>query len=270
MCRILYLILVLKLSKYAHCFLPFTNGSRSWLRMADSGSPEVQVQGRQTKGFKGTVALVGAGPGDPLLLTVQALRLIESATLVVADRLVSQDILNLVKCELKIANKRPGCAEEAQREINKWVLDAVEAGGNVVRLKIGDPFLFGRAGEEVQTFRSYGVEPVVAAGLSSSYAAPLAANIPLTHRGVSNQIVVCTGYGRDSTSVELPHYRDFCTVVLLMSVGRIGRIASELVDKGYPASMPVAIVENATSPKQRVIKGCLRNIGEVAARHKAK
>lgn len=92
----------------------------------------------------GSVTLVGSGPGDPDLLTIQAYKLLKSASLVVSDRLVSTEILDIIDCELKVANKKPGCAEEAQEEINKWVIDAALKGRNVVRLKIGDPFLFGR------------------------------------------------------------------------------------------------------------------------------
>lgn len=227
------------------------------------------TRGRPSALFSGQVALVGAGPGDPELLTVQALKLIQNATLVVADRLVSQEILDLVTCELKIAKKRPGCAEEAQREINGWVIDAVKSGGRVVRLKIGDPFLFGRAGEEVLEFRKCGVEPIIATGISSSYSAPLAANIPLTHRGVSNQVTICTGYGREASAVPLPEYRENSTLVFLMAVGRISAIASELIASGYPVDTPVGIVEKATTPAQRTIRGTLIDIGELARKHKA-
>jgi uroporphyrin-III C-methyltransferase len=98
-----------------------------------------------------------------------------------------------VECELKIAKKKPGCAEEAQGEIYEWAKHALDEGKNVVRLKIGDPFLFGRGGEEILEFRKYGYEPVVAPGISSSYCAPLIAGIPLTHRGVSSQVIISTG-----------------------------------------------------------------------------
>ncbi len=149
---------------------------------------------------KGKIYMVGAGPGDPDLLTVQAHRLLKEAELVVADRLVSPEILSLITCDIKIARKRPGCAEDAQREIYKWVKDGVNKGKTVVRLKIGDPFLFGRGGEEYLYFRNkLQVTPIVATGISSSFSAPLSASIPLTHRGTSNQVLICTGYGKDSS-----------------------------------------------------------------------
>lgn len=187
----------------------------------------------------------------------------------VSDRLVSKEILDLVECELRIAKKRPGCAEEAQEEIYEWMREAVRAGRDVVRLKIGDPFLFGRGGEEVLEMRRMGIECVVSPGVSSSYSAPLAALIPLTHRGVSSHVVISTGYAQDAGVVEVPEYRPDVTVVLLMAVGRITEIAANMVAKGFPARTPVAIIEKATTPQQRVLYGTLGNIGEVATREAA-
>eukprot|EP01036_Dinobryon_divergens_P023515 gene23515-31866_t len=230
---------------------------------------KLDVQGEQS--ILGSVSLVGAGPGDPELLTIQAYNAIKRADLIISDRLVSPEILALVDCELKIANKKPGCAEEAQEEINAWVIQGYLSGKSVVRLKIGDPFLFGRAGEEIIEYRKFGIQPTVCAGLSSSYAAPLAANIPLTHRGVANQVLISTGYGQNLSCVDLPYYEPERTVVLLMAVGRIGEIASNLTTShGYPSQTPVCIVERATTPQQRTIYGTLETIGDVAVRSNAK
>lgn len=220
----------------------------------------------------GTIALVGAGPGDPNLLTLQAIKLLNNASLVIADRLISPEILQLVTCELKVARKLPGCAEEAQEEIYEWVYDAVSNGRNVVRLKIGDPFLFGRGGEEVLKFRSmFNIEPIIAPGISSSYAAPLAAGIPLTHRGVSNQVLITTGYGKDAEVMDIPEYNDDRTIVMLMAVGRIDEISRNMtLYKGYPSSTPVAIIEKATTPLQRTLIGDLQSIGDIAKVNQAK
>jgi uroporphyrin-III C-methyltransferase len=214
----------------------------------------------------GSVSLVGAGPGDPDLLTVQAVRLLSQAALVISDRLVSKEILNMIKCELRVAKKRPGCAEEAQEEIYQWTKEAVLQGKHVVRLKIGDPFLFGRGGEEVIEFRKLGIEPLLVPGVSSSYAAPLAAKIPLTHRGVSNSVLISTGYGKNEAVVEIPEYSSDRTVVLLMAVGRIDEIATNMTMMGYPKNTPVAIIEKATTPLQRTLTGTLEDIGFVARR----
>jgi len=259
--------------------------------------------------YAGSVTLVGAGPGDPELLTLQAFKLLKSAELVVADRLVSREILDLIDCELRVANKKPGCAEEAQEEINQWVVKAALEGKRVIRLKIGDPFLFGRGGEEVIEYRKSGIEAQVVPGISSAYSAPLAAMVPITHRGVANEVVICTGFGREGTTVDAPEYRPDRTVVLLMAVGRIGKIAEEMVGRwGYPAGKciefivhrvhstythththtlqykhsnphltlspcsdtPVSIIEQATTPRQRVLRGTLEDIGEVALQQGAK
>eukprot|EP01039_Chlorochromonas_danica_P006751 gene6751-7461_t len=219
----------------------------------------------------GKVSLIGAGPGDPELLTVKAVRRIENASLVISDRLVAPDLLKLVKCELKVANKRPGCAEEAQDELNQWVLEAALQGRDVVRLKIGDPFLFGRGGEEILEYRKHGIEAEVIAGLSSSYAAPLQAMIPLTHRGTANQVLITTGYGQNGTSIDIPAYREDCTLVLLMAVGRLEEIVQSLLSpaKGYPSHLPISIIERATTPKERELRGRLDNILQIAQEKKA-
>ena len=217
----------------------------------------------------GSVSLVGAGPGDPDLLTVQALRLLNQASLVISDRLVSKEILQMITCEVRIAKKRPGCAEEAQEEIYQWTKDAVLAGRNVVRLKIGDPFLFGRGGEEVLEFRKLGVEPLLVPGVSSAYAAPLSAKIPLTHRGVSNSVLISTGYGKNEAVIEIPEYSADRTVVLLMAVGRIEEIARNMTIVGYPKTTPVAIIEKATTPLQRTLTGTLETIGLIAKKEGA-
>ena len=219
----------------------------------------------------GSVSLVGAGPGDPDLLTVQALKLIQGADLVISDRLVSKEILELVRGELKVANKIPGCAETAQQEIYRWVCKGVEGGKNVVRLKIGDPYLFGRGGEEVLYFREHlQIEPFVSSAVSSSFSAPLAAGIPLTHRGVSNQVLISTGYGKEGSHVSLPPFSPDRTIVLLMAVGRIADIADQMRGQGYAEDTPVAIVENATTPSQRTLRGTLATIGDVAKEQRAK
>jgi len=218
----------------------------------------------------GSIALVGAGPGDPELLTLQAVRLLKNASLVISDRLVSPEILQLVTCKLLIARKLPGCAEEAQDEIYEWAKEAVLRGENVVRLKIGDPYLFGRGGEEVLEFRKLGLEPLVAAGVSSSYSAPLSSGIPLTHRGVANQVLITTGYGRDSTKVDLPPFSSDRTVVLLMAVGRLAEIVQNMTQSGYPSNTPIAIIERATTPQQRTIYGTLATIVGIADREQPK
>lgn len=147
--------------------------------------------------------------------------------------------------------------------------EAVKQGKSVVRLKIGDPFLFGRGGEEILEMRKLGIECTVSPGVSSSYSAPLAAMIPLTHRGVSSHVIISTGYGQDAAVVDVPDYKEDLTVVLLMAVGRIEEIAAKMVDKGFAKVTPVAIIEKATTPQQRIIYGTLETIGDIAKRDNA-
>lgn len=209
----------------------------------------------------GNITLVGAGPGDPDLLTMAAYKALVSADVVVADRLVSQEILELVQNgELKVARKLPGCALEAQREIYRWCAEAVLAGKNVVRLKIGDPYVFGRGGEEVLEFRQLGVEPKVVPGISSALAGPLAAGIPVTHRGMANRVVFCTGMNKDEAVPDVPPYHKEQSCVFLMAVGRLAQLVHALATDGYPASTPVAIIERATTPRERTLRSDLASV----------
>jgi len=218
----------------------------------------------------GHISLVGAGPGDPELLTVAAIRRLQGADLVVSDRLVSQEILDFVKCELKIARKRPGCAEEAQEEIYDWCKEGLAAGKRVVRLKIGDPLIFGRGGEEILRFREWGYKPELVAGVSSAFSAPLLGNIPLTHRGFANQLVIGTGYGQNCTKTGITPYHPERTAVFLMAVGRLPTLCTDLAAEGYPADCPVAIIEKASTPEQRLVLGKISSIVALAEEHRVK
>jgi len=218
----------------------------------------------------GRITLVGAGPGDPDLLTMAAYKILteDPNALVISDRLVSQEILNLIPGEIKVARKLPGCAELAQEEIYYWCHQGLKAGKNVIRLKIGDPFVYGRGGEEVLTFRDFGVEAKVVPGVSSVFSAPLLGSIPVTHRGVSQQVVTCTGYGREGTSPDLIQYHKEQTVVFLMAVGRLRTLSENLIDMAnYPPETPVGIVERAGCPNQRTVTGNLLTIADIAEKH---
>jgi len=219
-----------------------------------------------------TITLLGSGPGSPDLLTLSAYRILsDPSNLVIVDRLVSDEIVELIQGEVRIANKHPGCQESAQREIYEWCVQGLRDGRKVVRLKIGDPFVFGRGGEEVLEFRKFGVEPTVIPGVSAAFSAPLLANIPVTHRGISNQVVMCTGYGRNNTSPELIQYHKEQTVVFLMAVGRLRTLCENLVKMaGYPIETPVGIVERAGCPDQRVVVGTMETIADLAEEYDVK
>lgn len=145
------------------------------------------------------------------------------------------------------------------------MLTAALAGFNVVRLKNGDPFVFGRGGEEILNYRAHGIEPEVVPGVSSALAAPLLAGIPLTMRGVADQFLITTAQGRGGSWPELPPYAAQRTFVFLMGVGRLAELAGRLIGAGYPADLPVAVVEKAAQPKQRTVRGHLSSIAERVA-----
>jgi len=218
-----------------------------------------------TNAAKGSIELVGTGPGDPELLTVRAVRAIHTADLVLADRLTPPAILKLVKCRMHIAKKTKGNADQAQNELNQLGLHALREGLKVVRLKNGDPFMYGRGGEEVLFFRAYGFEPTVTPGISSSLSASMAAGIPVTHRGVANELCIATGQLKlGSDDPVFPEYRRARTTVLLMAVSRLPKMSVELQKLGYPKETPVAVIENAWRPDQRVVKANVQNISRIA------
>ncbi|MEN0065139.1 MAG: uroporphyrinogen-III C-methyltransferase [Myxococcota bacterium] len=198
------------------------------------------------------IRLVGAGPGDPRWLTVAARDSLRDADLVLADRLVPDAILDLVEGELRIARKRKGNADEAQDSLDRQAIEAARAGRVVVRLKCGDPFVFGRGGEEVARYRAAGLDAEVLPGVSSALAAPALAGIATTHRGLADRVLVCTGHGQGSRQPDVPAYRPDTTVVMLMAIGRLPTLSDELRAAGWPADWPAAIVERASHPDQRV------------------
>jgi uroporphyrin-III C-methyltransferase len=211
------------------------------------------------------VALVGAGPGDPELLTLKAARLIAAADVVLYDRLVSPEILALARpdADLIDVGKRPG-GSHTQGVLNELLVLHAASGRRVVRLKGGDPFVFGRGGEEVEVLAAAGIECEVVPGISSSIAGPAAAGIPVTHRQVSRAFTVITGHeAADSEPVDWSAAaRLGGTLVVLMGVERRAAIAAALVDGGMDPSTPVAVVRDATTVRQQVWTGRLDHLGD--------
>ena len=205
----------------------------------------------------GSVALVGGGPGDPELLTVRAARLIGAAEVIVHDALVSSDVLALASpaAELIDVGKRPGQGV-AQEETNALLVRLVGEGKRVVRLKGGDPFVFGRGGEEAITLAEAGIACEVVPGITSAVAAPAAAGIPVTYRGMSAHFTVVTGHRQHG---ETPvNWRALGegggTLVVLMGVSHRGEIADELMAGGLAADTPVAAISRASTPEQSVAR----------------
>jgi uroporphyrin-III C-methyltransferase/precorrin-2 dehydrogenase/sirohydrochlorin ferrochelatase len=213
----------------------------------------------------GRVHLVGAGPGDPRLLTVRARELLLEADVVFHDALVSQEILELVAARARLVDvgKRAGGRRTGQHEINALLIEAARSGHEVVRLKGGDPFLFGRGGEELAALRAAGVEVDVVPGVTAALAAPAAADIPVTFRGVSGSVAVTTG--RDSTG-EVPDNLERLavavdTLVVLMPLHALDGISARLAAViGF--ERPAAVIANATTDDQRVVRS---TVGDVAA-----
>lgn len=210
---------------------------------------------------KGAISLVGAGPGSVQMLTLGAIQEIHSADLVLADKLVPQQVLDLVpkkRTRLFIARKFPGNAEKAQEELLLLGLEALSRGEKVVRLKQGDPYIFGRGGEEYNFFSQHGFVPTVLPGITSALAAPVFANIPATHREVADQVLICTGTGRRGALPHLPEFVPSRTTVFLMALHRITELIPHLIsEKNWDADLPVAIVERASCPDQRVTRTTL-------------
>ncbi|KAH7466007.1 hypothetical protein KRP22_014990 [Phytophthora ramorum] len=211
---------------------------------------------------KGKMLLVGAGPGDPELLTLKAYRALHQADLVLADRLVPADILEIATCEVRVARKRCGKADLAQAELDAWGLEALAQGKCVVRLKNGDPFMYGRGGEEAVIYSEAGFDVEVIPGISSSLSAPASAGIPATMRDVADQVLVCTGHGKQDRFPDLPEYCDHRTTIFLMAIGRIEGLTQALqTERGYPSDMPAAIIHAATMSDASTIRSTL---GEIA------
>jgi uroporphyrin-III C-methyltransferase len=225
-----------------------------------SSSSEISIPSLPPK--KGCIALVGSGPGHPDLLTQAALHAINTADLVLADKLVPAEILALIprRTEIYIARKFPGNAEKAQQELQSRGLVALRSGHRVIRLKQGDPYIFGRGGEEYLFFQSHGFEVSVIPGLTSALTATALAGITATHRGVADQVVICTGTGRKGALPIPPEYIKSRTAVFLMALHRMEDLIRSLVGSGWPDDVPCAVVERASCPDQRVIRTRIKDV----------
>ncbi|KAI0448423.1 uroporphyrin-III C-methyltransferase [Xylaria acuta] len=243
---------------------------------------------------KGRIILAGSGPGHPDLLTRATHKAIQSADLVLADKLVPAGVLDLIprRTPVQIARKFPGNADAAQNELQEMAIAGVREGKTVLRLKQGDPYIYGRGGEEVEYFRNHGLgdKVIVLPGVTSALSAPLFANIPSTQRDVADQVLICTGTGKKGKPPAPPEYTPTRTVVFLMALHRIEGLIGELtkhpeaenVPQGeesnpdtiqgadstprrrvlWPRCTPCAVIERASCPDQRVIRTTLAAVAE--------
>jgi uroporphyrin-III C-methyltransferase len=211
-----------------------------------------------------TVSLIGAGPGDPGLLTRRGAELLGRAEVVVYDRLIGHELLELAPpgAELIDVGKGPGRSSH-QSDINAQLIALGRAGRHVVRLKGGDPFVFGRGGEEAEALRSAGVDYEVVPGVSSAFAVPAAAGIPVTHRGMASSVTVVTGRVGDGSAPGVDWDalgRAGGTLVVLMGMSERAGIAAALIRAGRRVDTPVAVVHWGTTGRQRVVRSTLADL----------
>lgn len=215
------------------------------------------------------VALVGGGPGDPDLITVRGRRLLAEADVVIADRLGPRDLLDELPPHVEVidAAKIPYGRAMAQEAINAALIEHARAGKAVVRLKGGDPFVFGRGMEEAEALAAAGIPVSVVPGISSSISVPGAAGIPVTHRGVAHEFTVVSGHVAPDDARSLVDWPALArmrgTLVLLMAVERIGAIADALIAGGRPAGTPVAVVQEGTTAAQRRVDATLASVARI-------
>ncbi|MBX3015451.1 MAG: uroporphyrinogen-III C-methyltransferase [Caldilineaceae bacterium] len=235
----------------------------------------------------GKAYLVGAGPGSAELITVRGLRLLQRADVVIYDRLVAPALLDEVRADAEciFVGKQPHYHVATQAEINQLLVEKVQAGYQVVRLKGGDPFVFGRGGEEALALQAANLPFEIVPGISSALAAPAYAGIPVTHRGVATSFAVITGHGcTESSGTDWAALAAIPTLVILMGVGQIEQIVKQLLQVGRSPATPAAAIEWGSTAQQRVARATLADlaaaitaatieapativIGEVAALH---
>jgi len=215
----------------------------------------------------GAVAIVGAGPGDPELLTLKALRRLRDADVIVHDRLVSDEILAYARpgAERIHVGKQRGRHSYGQDEINALLAHHAAAGRFVVRLKGGDPFVFGRGGEELDYLRARGIAVETVPGITAALGCAASAGVPLTHRGAARAVTLLTG----AAGGELPdldweaHVRTGATLAVYMGVATAGALAARLIAAGADAATPIRVIENGTRADERVLAGTLGGLGRL-------
>jgi uroporphyrin-III C-methyltransferase / precorrin-2 dehydrogenase / sirohydrochlorin ferrochelatase len=214
----------------------------------------------------GEVYLIGAGPGDPDLLTLRALQLLQQADVVLYDRLVPDALLDRSRrdAERIFVGKQAG-NHTAQERIHELLVRFARKGLRVARLKGGDPFVFGRGGEEIEALAAHGIPFIVVPGVTAALGAASSAGIPLTHRRLAQSVTLVTGHVLEDESLD---WRSLAgprqTVVFYMGVAQLARIVAKLRASGAPADRPAAIIERATLPDQRISRGSLATITEIA------
>jgi uroporphyrin-III C-methyltransferase/precorrin-2 dehydrogenase/sirohydrochlorin ferrochelatase len=213
----------------------------------------------------------GAGPGDPDLLTLRAQRIMQQADVVLYDELVSREVLDHVRRDAQriYVGKSKANHSKSQDQINDLLVEHAKAGKRVVRLKGGDPFVFGRGGEELEAARRHGIEAIVVPGITAALGCAAAAGIPLTHRDHASAVTFVTGHARDGEPVAdwQALARADHTIVVYMGLSAAGMVAGRLIDAGLNGATPVAVIERGTRPDQKVSVGSLADLPDLASHH---
>lgn len=220
----------------------------------------------------GEVALVGSGPGDAELLTIRAMRFIEQAEIAIYDRLVSEEILELLpqNCERFYVGKEQAKHCVPQDKINQILVEQAKLGKKVLRLKGGDPFIFGRGGEEAVYMLEHGVSCHICPGITAASGCTTYAGIPLTHRGVAQGCTFITGHIQNNGQLNLPWSSLCCstqTVVFYMGINTLPKIAEQLVAHGRDANTPAALIRKGTQPEQKTYRGTIGNLAKLVKKH---
>ncbi|KAI3719149.1 hypothetical protein L6452_20043 [Arctium lappa] len=230
-----------------------------------------EEEGERGKVGPGNVFLVGTGPGDPELLTLKALKVIQNADLVLYDRLVSNDVMDLVGPQAKLlyVGKTAGYHSRTQEEIHELLLSFAEVGANVVRLKGGDPLVFGRGGEEMDFLQQKGIQVKVIPGITAASGIAAELGVPLTHRGVANSVRFLTGHSRkggaDPLFVAENAADPDSTLVVYMGLSTFPSLVLKLIHHGLPPDTPAAAVERGTTPQQRIVLAELKDLADKIA-----
>jgi len=214
----------------------------------------------------GKVYIVGAGPGDPELLTLKALKVIKKADVILYDRLINPEILLYAKpeCELIYVGKEDGKHILEQDKINFLLYEFAKNNNTVVRLKGGDPFVFGRGGEEALFLKEKGIPYEIIPGITSAISVPLYAGVPITHRGVSSSFVVITGHGSKGQfpNIDWNAISKIDTIIFLMGVSNREKIAKNLINAGKSPETPIIFIEKGTTKEQKEIEATLGEVAE--------
>jgi uroporphyrin-III C-methyltransferase len=215
----------------------------------------------------GRVQLVGAGPGDPELLTLKAVRALACADVILIDDLVNRAVLEHARADARVieVGKRGGCKSTPQAFIERLMIREAQAGHRVVRLKGGDPFLFGRGGEELAALHAAGIDAEVIPGITSGLAAPMAAGISVTHRDASPGVIFVTGHEKDEDRERIDWIAlasSGLTLVVYMGVATAARIEQRLLAAGMDPATPIAAIESASLPGERIVRGTLNQLAD--------